>query len=278
MLNTWKETRKETETPTQLMCRYGTTAVLTVLETNIFPYFSCQDVVEITGAQSTGKSELLHHFLARCILPFQFQSHEIGGLDTPVFFISNESMFDAERLVNIIVERLDFLHTSEGLSKAELRDFAISRLKHQFCFHCTSSQEFVSALKVLCCHIAETEKRYMIMVDDIAAFHLSDKKRIKKQAAFMSHLQEVSKSFEELSRKYRCPIIVTRRRLYKNRSVDRMAHGMSWRLLVTWELELSKKYVNDEGTFVVLSNLERKTKKLCCIKDNGFNFLTDING
>lgn len=59
------------------------------------------DVVELHGAEGTGKTEALYHLIVRCLLPANR-----GGLEVEVVFVDTDYHFDTLRLVTILEARL----------------------------------------------------------------------------------------------------------------------------------------------------------------------------
>ncbi|KAJ7409602.1 hypothetical protein BTVI_56048 [Pitangus sulphuratus] len=62
------------------------------------------DVIEFHGAEGTGKTEMLYHLIARCIIP-----KSGGGLEVEVMFIDTDYHFDMLRLGNLTIVDLQAL-------------------------------------------------------------------------------------------------------------------------------------------------------------------------
>ena len=60
------------------------------------------DVVEVTGGEGSGKSEILLNIAARCVLPRWWGDREIGGREVEVVWMSTDRKFDVIRLVAIL--------------------------------------------------------------------------------------------------------------------------------------------------------------------------------
>ncbi|XP_039941108.1 DNA repair protein XRCC2 isoform X2 [Hirundo rustica] len=92
------------ESGTQLLARLEGRSSLKNLEPNLFAEEGSPvhgDVIEFHGPEGTGKTEMLYHLLARCILP-----KAEGGLEVEVMFVDTDYHFDMLRLVTILENRL----------------------------------------------------------------------------------------------------------------------------------------------------------------------------
>ncbi|XP_057272508.1 DNA repair protein XRCC2 isoform X3 [Pezoporus wallicus] len=89
---------------TQLLARLEGRSALKNLEPYLFAEEGSPvhgDVIEFHGPEGTGKTEMLYHLVARCIIP-----KSGGGLEVEVMFIDTDYHFDMLRLVTILENRL----------------------------------------------------------------------------------------------------------------------------------------------------------------------------
>ncbi|XP_025947394.1 DNA repair protein XRCC2 isoform X2 [Apteryx rowi] len=94
---------RRAESGTQLLARLEGRSSLKNLEPYLFAEEGFPvhgDVVEFHGPEGTGKTEMLYHLIARCILP-----KSGGGLEVEVMFIDTDYHFDMLRLVTILEHR-----------------------------------------------------------------------------------------------------------------------------------------------------------------------------
>jgi RecA/RadA recombinase len=63
-------------------------------------------LVEVSGPEGSGKTEVAYHVLAQCILPREWQGRQIGGYGASVFWIDPDKKFSVLRLVMILEHRL----------------------------------------------------------------------------------------------------------------------------------------------------------------------------
>uniref|UniRef100_A0A7S3PDZ0 Rad51-like C-terminal domain-containing protein n=1 Tax=Aplanochytrium stocchinoi TaxID=215587 RepID=A0A7S3PDZ0_9STRA len=59
------------------------------------------DVIEISGLSNTGKTQLLMHIVASCVLP-----QDMGGEESVCIYFDNEMKFDPGRMQSIITEQI----------------------------------------------------------------------------------------------------------------------------------------------------------------------------
>ena len=60
------------------------------------------DLVEVTGGEGSGKSEILLNIAAQCVLPRKWRGREIGGKEVEVVWVSTDHKLDLLRLVAIL--------------------------------------------------------------------------------------------------------------------------------------------------------------------------------
>ncbi|XP_029810196.1 DNA repair protein XRCC2 [Suricata suricatta] len=92
------------ESGTQLLARLEGRSSLKEIEPYLFADEDSSvhgDVLEFHGPEGTGKTEMLYHLTARCVLP-----KSEGGLEAEVVFVDTDYHFDLLRLVAILERRL----------------------------------------------------------------------------------------------------------------------------------------------------------------------------
>ncbi|XP_024135344.1 DNA repair protein XRCC2 isoform X2 [Oryzias melastigma] len=143
------------------------------------------EVVELYGAEGTGKTELLYHLLCRCVLP-----EAAGGLEVDVLFVDTDYSLDMLRLVSILDSRL----TSAGLEEAALRS-SLSRL---LVVHCSSSSQLLLTLHYLETTLNSRPSLALLLIDSISAFYWLD--RCEGGASISRQEEKLSKCAELLGR------------------------------------------------------------------------------
>ncbi|KAM8822103.1 DNA repair protein XRCC2 [Synchiropus picturatus] len=152
-----------TENGVQLLARLDACPPLRDLEPRLFSEDAPGDVgevVEVYGAEGTGKTELLYHLLCRCVLP-----RSSGGLEVEVAFVDTDCSLDLLRLVDILDQRLAAAGSDESVLRA-----CLSRL---LVLHCSSSSQLLLTL-----HYMETTlstRPCLLFIDSISAFYWPDR-------------------------------------------------------------------------------------------------------
>ncbi|XP_015688016.1 DNA repair protein XRCC2 [Protobothrops mucrosquamatus] len=119
------------------------------------------DVVEFHGAEGTGKTEMLYHLIARCILP-----KSRGGLEVGVLFIDTDFHFDMLRLLTILEYRL----SSQG-TEATIKHF----LERFLLINCHSSSQLLLSLYSLESMFSLHPSLSLLIIDSISAFYWIDR-------------------------------------------------------------------------------------------------------
>ncbi|KAM7035968.1 DNA repair protein XRCC2 [Passerculus sandwichensis] len=118
------------------------------------------DVIEFHGPEGTGKTEMLYHLLARCIL-----AKAQGGLEVEVMFVDTDYHFDMLRLVTILENRLA-QGTEEMIKQCLGRLFLVS---------CSSSTQLLLTLysleNLFCAH----PSLCVLILDSLSAFYWIDR-------------------------------------------------------------------------------------------------------
>uniref|UniRef100_A0A1A8IY37 X-ray repair complementing defective repair in Chinese hamster cells 2 n=1 Tax=Nothobranchius kuhntae TaxID=321403 RepID=A0A1A8IY37_NOTKU len=184
------------ESGTQLFARLDARRCLKDIEPRVFPDNGGPDhgeVVEVYGAEGTGKTELLYHLLCRCVLP-----KETGGLEVDVVFVDTDYSLDMSRLVSILDSKLSSglstCSTSAGSDEAVLRS-CLSRL---LVVHCSSSSQLLLTLHFLETTLSSRPSVALLLIDSISAFYWSDSS--EGGASLSKREEKLSKCSELLGR------------------------------------------------------------------------------
>ena len=107
------------------------------------------DVVQISGPSASGKSELLLHLAARCLLP-----RSLGGQGGDVLFFDLAHQLDALRLAHLLRRAVERGRSSSsdgggGPSAAATGDVVTACMSRLAVYHCDSSLQFYAALAAL---------------------------------------------------------------------------------------------------------------------------------
>ncbi|KAF8591892.1 hypothetical protein K439DRAFT_1626404 [Ramaria rubella] len=152
------------------------------------------DVIEIQGPAASGKTQLLYHLTACCILPKEVpvesadahaeRTVHLGGWSSSTVVLDCDGRWDTMRLYNILVTRLDlalskyhFL-TTVHQSHPSVPSIALDALSRLHVFHPASSFQLAATLLNLPKYHAEKmpkEEIRLLLVDSISAFHWADR-------------------------------------------------------------------------------------------------------
>ncbi|XP_028288318.1 DNA repair protein XRCC2 [Parambassis ranga] len=190
------------ESGAQLFARLEGRRCLKNIEPRLFPEDGGPDhgeVVELYGAEGTGKTELLYHLLCRCVLP-----EEAGGLEVDVVFVDTDYTLDMLRLVSILDSRLNaaLLSSNEAVLHS-----CLSRL---LVVHCSSSSQLLLTLHFLENSFSSRPSLALLLIDSISAFYWLD--RCEGGASITRQEEKLSKCAEllgRLLRDYRITVFAT---------------------------------------------------------------------
>lgn len=124
------------------------------------------DVVEFSGTEDVGKSEVLMSIIAPCILP-----KSLSGCECDVVYVSTNHIFNITMLLNVI-ERKVTINGDQG----SFVDSVLDRFHH---FTCVSIADCIMTLKTLLLHPSMYYNVGVVVIDDIGGFQLEGKTHSK---------------------------------------------------------------------------------------------------
>uniref|UniRef100_A0A8C4KPJ5 X-ray repair cross complementing 2 n=1 Tax=Dromaius novaehollandiae TaxID=8790 RepID=A0A8C4KPJ5_DRONO len=169
---------------------------------NLEPYLFAEegfpvhgDVIEFHGPEGTGKTEMLYHLIARCILP-----KSGGGLEVEVMFIDTDYHFDMLRLVTILEHRL-------AQSTEEMIKQCLEKL---FLVNCNSSTQLLLTLYSLENMFCTHPSLCLLVVDSISAFYWIDRSNGGESFSLQEiNLKKCAEFLEKLVREYHLALFAT---------------------------------------------------------------------
>ncbi|XP_010588393.1 DNA repair protein XRCC2 [Loxodonta africana] len=180
------------ESGTELLARLEGRSSLKVIEPYLFADEESPvhgDILEFHGPEGTGKTEMLYHLTARCILP-----KSEGGLEIEVLFIDTDHHFDMLRLVTILEHRLS--QSSEEIIKSCLGRF--------FLVYCSSSSQLLLTLYSLESMFCSHPSLCLLILDSLSAFYWIDRANGGESVNLQeSTLKKCSQFLERLVNEYR---------------------------------------------------------------------------
>nr|XP_045054656.2 DNA repair protein XRCC2 isoform X2 [Desmodus rotundus] len=217
------------------------------------------DILEFHGPEGTGKTEMLYHMTARCVLP-----RSEGGLEIEVLFIDTDYHFDLLRLVTILEHRL-------AQSSEEVVKCCLGRL---FLVHCSSSSQLLLTLHSLEAMFCSHPSLCLLIVDSLSAFYWIDRANGGGSVSLQeAPLKKCSQVLEKLVREYRLVLLATTQSLMQKASDSSEAPSSAsrhlgdgdasvdyrpylceaWRRLVTRRVFFSKDGAKAASQFSLLS-------------------------
>uniref|UniRef100_A0A8D2IGR3 X-ray repair cross complementing 2 n=1 Tax=Varanus komodoensis TaxID=61221 RepID=A0A8D2IGR3_VARKO len=153
------------------------------------------DIVEFHGPEGTGKTEMLYHLIARCILP-----KSGGGLEVGLLFIDTDFHFDMLRLVTILERRLS--QGTEEMIKQCLRRF--------FLANCNSSSQLLLTLYSLENMFCSHPSLCLLIIDSISAFYWIDRVNGGENLSLQeANLRKCAQFLEKLVREHHLVLFAT---------------------------------------------------------------------
>ncbi|XP_031311616.1 DNA repair protein XRCC2 [Camelus dromedarius] len=152
-------------------------------------------ILEFHGPEGTGKTEMLYHLTARCILP-----KSEGGLEVEVLFIDTDYHFDMLRLVTVLEHRL-------SQSSEEVIKHCLGRLS---LVYCSSSTQLLLTLYSLETMFCRHPSLCLLILDSLSAFYWIDRVNGGESVNLQeSVLKKCSQLLEKLVNEYRLVLFAT---------------------------------------------------------------------
>ncbi|XP_017375527.1 DNA repair protein XRCC2 [Cebus imitator] len=204
------------ESGTELLARLEGRSSLKEIEPSLFADEDSPvhgDILEFHGPEGTGKTEMLYHLTARCILP-----KSEGGLEVEVAFIDTDYHFDMLRLVTILEHRLS--QSSEEMIKC-----CLGRL---FLVYCSSSTHLLLTLYSLESMFCSRPSLCLLILDSLSAFYWIDRVNGGENVNLQeSTLKKCSQFLEKLVNNYRLVLFATTQTIMQkaSNSVEEPSHA-----------------------------------------------------
>ncbi|XP_028400050.1 DNA repair protein XRCC2-like [Dendronephthya gigantea] len=170
------------ETAANLFARLVRKGLLDGLDKKLFRSMprpiQVKDVIELYGDSGSGKTQILLHLIANCILPKSWNGIELGGRDVGVIFVDTDFHFFILRLVEILKERIKSCISDRTLPMASVADMQAlieSCLSRLIVAKCSSTEELLETVRNLEKILRERTDICVMMIDSISAFYWLDK-------------------------------------------------------------------------------------------------------
>lgn len=131
-----------------------------------------EDVIEFYGEPGSGKTHLLLHLIANCILPPNWKGRLLGGRNVGVIYVDTEFNFSLLRLVDFLEHRITSCFSTQELPCATDRQaFIGSCLCRLIVAKCKSSEELLETLQSFDEILRNRNDICVMMIDAISAFY-----------------------------------------------------------------------------------------------------------
>ena len=286
--------------------RLGGKHTLDGLDTNLFgdipEGIQPGDVVEFSGQEGSGKTEMLLHLIANCILPRSWKDLKLNGRSVGVVYVDTDYHFQLLRLVTIMEHRIlnaikvtqtraennrsttgenipgtDSAHYPEKYSDYE--DFIKSCLGRLFIVHCNSSIQLLVTVLSLENLLAAKPEVGVFIIDSLSAFYWLDRCSGGESQGHQEHNQrKIVDVVRKYAQQYRVVLIATKQTIFgsRDKSTHREHLCQAWQRLVNYRFEFDKNKgqngVNQVYSVCRTYQLSKKHLRFY-IKESGIEFL-----
>ena len=262
------------------------------------------NVVEFSGQEGSGKTEILLHLITNCILPKSWKDLKLNGRSVGVVYVDTDYHFQLLRLVTIMEHRIlnaikvtqtgaslennrsttgenipasDSAHYPEKYSDYE--DFIKSCLGRLFIVHCNSSIQLLATVLSLENLLAAKPEVGVFMIDSLSAFYWLDRCSGGESQSHQEHNQrKIVDVIRKYAQQYHVVLIATKQTIFvsSDKSTHREHLCQAWQRLVNYRFEFDKNKgqngVNQIYSVCRTYQLSKKHLRFY-IKESGIEFL-----
>ena len=213
----------------------------------------CQDVIQVRGESSTGKTQIVLHALATCVLP-----ENLGGQGSRAVLFDLDMKFQVERFYEILLARitLDFKERGEGdesVTQEAYQDVLKDCCHRVFVYRCLSNLDFLTALHALPSLVDSKDIR-LVVIETLATFYWET---AETDAAASGLHVSIPQAVKGLLRTSRLTVLAVKPVLFQgkwHKDSDRMDYtSATWNSLVSTKVELEK--TSASGSFLAKTTL-----------------------
>ncbi|XP_054260389.1 DNA repair protein XRCC2 [Macrosteles quadrilineatus] len=160
------------ETGLQLFARLIPRPSLVGLDNTLFPEGpNAKDVIEISGDPSTGKTLLFHQFIAKSILPKEFNRVQLGGLKSGVVLINTDHHFQMLKLIAMMENHLNCVN---NFSVSNIEKVIKESLDRLIIYNITDSVQLQTTFYALQSLVSNQPEIGLVLLDSVCAFYWQD--------------------------------------------------------------------------------------------------------
>ena len=263
------------------------------------------NVVEFSGQEGSGKTEMLLHLIANCILPKSWKDLKLNGRSVGVILVDTDYHFQLLRLVTVMEHRIlnaikeieagtvshmnnkashldnsseqDHLCYPEKYSDYE--NFIKTCLSRLFIAQCNSSIQFLATVLSLENLLAAKPEVGVFMIDSLSAFYWVDRfsggESLSHQEA---NQRKIVDTVTRYAQQYHVVLIVTKQSIFGSaeKTTRREYLCQTWQRLVNFRYEFDRKSRQNGVDFLysVCRTYPPSNKNLqFYIKESGIEFL-----
>ncbi|KAJ8521427.1 hypothetical protein ONZ45_g1867 [Pleurotus djamor] len=152
---------------------------------NLLPFSTKPgDVIEVKGPSASGKSHLIYHVLANCLIPPACDAHVLGGCGKSAILCDNDGTFNVSRLFEVLVNRLASKLATDPRERTGLpinewaHNLARQCLGNLHVFKPTSSAQLAATLlHIPKYHVSNltSSEIGVLAIDSLSAFYWNDR-------------------------------------------------------------------------------------------------------
>ena len=171
----------------QLLARLGAKPLLTGLEHSLFNGGAppTKSIIELYGEDGCGKTEMLMHLVANCILPDVWEGLQLDGLGVAVILVDTDYHFSMLRLATVLELRIKRAKEEDSVKKRAMQvveapeedteAFISTCLNKLYVVRCNSSSQLILTLHSLEALLQNKPDICVMMIDSISAFYWIDR-------------------------------------------------------------------------------------------------------
>ncbi|XP_032234876.1 DNA repair protein XRCC2 [Nematostella vectensis] len=268
------------ENAAQLFSRLGSKQSLDGLDKKLFvdipDGIKAGDVVEFYGKEGCGKTEMLLHLAANCIMPRSWHELYLGGKGVSVIFIDTDYHFQILRLIAIMeyrvktaFERHEERHKEQTNEKdvkmkdigktAESETLIKQCLTRLFIVRCNSSVELLATLLSMEQLIICKPEICVMMIDSLSAFYWVDRssggESLQDQ---QENIRKTTSVLSRFSRENHLVIFTTVHAIFGNNTKEMMRNQDY--LCKAWQQSVKYRYM-----FTKQTEYDGKASQFCSV-------------
>lgn len=163
----------------ELLSRFRETARSINLDNILFSTgIDNRSTIEIVGASSTGKTLLLCQFIAKCLLPAQYEGMKLDGCDVYAIAIDTLGHLRMEKIVELMVSMIRSAYQVADVQPSDevINDIINKYLKNLTVISCCDNIQLKLTLHTLEDELLSNEKIALLAVDNILAHYWEERK------------------------------------------------------------------------------------------------------